>query len=50
VSAASVHEAAVPVPTTVVGLLVSTAVMGGVHVAAGVGIPEASTSGGGFPA
>ncbi len=49
-SFASVHDAAVPVPTTVVGLLVSTAVMGAVHTAGGGGTLPPSTLGGGMPA
>src|SRR5580658_4382682 len=44
VSAASVHDAAVPVPTTVVGLDVSTGVIGGVHVGGG-GAPSPRTIG-----
>jgi hypothetical protein len=49
-SSASVHDAAVPVPTTLVGWLVSTAVMGAVHTGGGGGTLPASTFGGGVPA
>ena len=45
-SAASVHDAAVPLPTTVVGVATAAAVMGAAHVGAGGVIPAASTSGG----
>src|SRR5580692_6236511 len=45
--AASVHDDAVPVPTTVVGLLTSAAWIGAVHTAAGGETAPPSTSGGG---
>src|SRR5580704_13051932 len=45
--AVSVHDAAVPVPTTVVGLLTSTAWIGAVQTAVGRTTPPPSTSGGG---
>src|SRR5579862_5809079 len=45
--AASVHEPAVPLPTTVVGLLTSAAWIGAVHVLGGADTPPPSTSGGG---
>ena len=45
-SKASVHDAAVPVPTTVVGLLVSASVMGAAQIGGGGVTPEASTSAG----
>src|SRR5258708_9973988 len=44
---ASVHDAAVPVPTTVVGWLASAAWIGAVQTATGRGTPPPSTSGGG---
>src|SRR5258708_5549709 len=45
--AASVHDAAVPVPLTAVGWLRSAAWIGAVHTAAGGDAPPPSTSGGG---
>src|SRR5271166_4997225 len=45
--AASVHDAAVPVPTTVVGLLTSAAWIGAAHTAAGADTAPPSTLGGG---
>jgi hypothetical protein len=48
-SSASVHDEAVPVPTTVVGWLESAAPMGAVHTALGGGTLPASTLGGGSP-
>src|ERR1700722_15733587 len=46
-SSAGVHEAEVPVPTTVVGLLTSAAAIGAVQMALGGGTEPPSTFGGG---